>query len=327
MNAGDDLAGYLEKTSGIPVAFESVPADRLKGLPVFVTHAYSFRAWTWMGHRLLLAESRAGAGDSAPARIADHVSLLRAHFEADVVMVFPALDAYRRDRFVHLGIPFIIPGQQLFIPPFVSLVERFRPVERPEKLTIPAQVVVLYQLLRRPPEAALLNQWGAWVGYSAMTLSNVRNELAALGLCAVGPGEKPRGLRFLYQGRALWDAARDALRTPVRRMQWTILRDPRPDLLQAGITALSRLTMLSDDKVPTYACRDAIWRLVQQGPQAQSAALPDEATARIEIWRYRPEILGKDGMVDRLSLYLSLADHPDERVRSAANALLEGVPW
>jgi hypothetical protein len=58
-----------------------------------------------------------------------------------------------------------------------------------------------------------------------------------------------------------------------------------------------------------------------------SADHPDEAVAHIELWRYEPGLLATDGTVDRLSLFLSLASVAHERIRLAADSLLEKIAW
>jgi len=47
----------------------------------------------------------------------------------------------------------------------------------------------------------------------------------------------------------------------------------------------------------------------------------------IEVWSYDPATLSQDGIVDPLSLFLSLRDDPDERVQGALRRMLEGLPW
>ena len=47
----------------------------------------------------------------------------------------------------------------------------------------------------------------------------------------------------------------------------------------------------------------------------------------VQIWRYSPEILEGDRLVDPLSLILSLQDVHDERVRQAMDDLQEQLPW
>ena len=47
----------------------------------------------------------------------------------------------------------------------------------------------------------------------------------------------------------------------------------------------------------------------------------------IEIWKYAPELLAKDGVVDRLSLYLSLKDSEDERIQIELEHLIDNMQW
>ncbi len=327
MKARATLVKYLERMTGHPVVLHPVVPDRLKGLPAFLALGYAFYDWEWMGQKFVLMEAKDGKADHSPAHLKAHLGFLVEHFKRHVAFVFQALDAYRRDRLVRLGVPFVVPDRQFFIPPFVSLVEKFQRVDPSTRLSAPAQVVLLYQLLRHPPDACHLNQWAEWVGYSNMTMGKVRDELAARDLCAIGPGEKPRGLNFLRHGRELWDAARPVLRSPIRRICWALWQSPPPGLLRAGISDLSRLTMLGEDAIPSYACRDVKWRQLLKSGDVQPAGHSSDASARVECWYYDPAVLGSEGAVDRLSLYLSLAADPDERVRSAADSLLGEVPW
>lgn len=54
--------------------------------------------------------------------------------------------------------------------------------------------------------------------------------------------------------------------------------------------------------------------------------LEPEAT-EIEVWKYPPELFARNGKVDPLSLYLSLADTKDERIEIAIDALMKEFPW
>lgn len=53
----------------------------------------------------------------------------------------------------------------------------------------------------------------------------------------------------------------------------------------------------------------------------------DPAGVEVETWAYDPGALTRGDVVDKLSLYLSLRDHPDERVGIAAAELLETFEW
>jgi DNA-binding MarR family transcriptional regulator len=321
------LKSYLEKVLGPAVSLREFPGARLRGLPAFLAGGYRFWEWQFLGQELVLAESDLPAREVSATELREHARQLVGHLGRPVVFVLAGVEPYQRNRLVQLGVAFIVPGLQLFIPPFAHLTEQFQQQVQADKLSAAAQATVLYRLLRHPNEGTLLNQWAAWLGYSAMTLSKVRNELVAAGLCEREPGAKVRGLRFVVAGRALWEKARPFLKTPVRRGGWARF-DKRPDgFLPAGITALAKRTLLEGDARPTYACRDANWEQLLQAEKVRVAEHQDEAIARVELWRYDPGLLAKGGEVDPLSLHLSLADSADERVRLAAAELLEQVAW
>ena len=50
-------------------------------------------------------------------------------------------------------------------------------------------------------------------------------------------------------------------------------------------------------------------------------------TYRIEIWRYDPKLLTHSEVVDKLSLYLSLVNHEDERVQIELDKLIADIQW
>ena len=53
-----------------------------------------------------------------------------------------------------------------------------------------------------------------------------------------------------------------------------------------------------------------------------------ESGALIEIWSYAPSVLSSEGeTVDRLSLYLTLRNSPDERVQGELATMMEGMQW
>ena len=327
MKATRHLKGYLEKVLGPAVPPREMPGARLRGLPAFLAGGYRFWEWQFLGQELVLAETDLLAADVSATELREHARQLAARLGRPVVFVLAALDAYQRNRLVRLGVPFIVPELQLFIPPFANLTEQFQRQVKADKLSAAAQTTVLYQLLRRPNEGTLLNQWANWLGYSAMTMSKVRNELVAAELCDREPGAKVRGLRFVVSGRALWEKARPFLKTPARRGVWAQFEKLPNGFLPAGITALARQTLLEGDERPTYACRDANWEQLLQAGKVRVADHEDESRARVELWRYDPGLLAKGGGVDPLSLHLSLADSADERVRLAASELLEQVAW
>lgn len=330
MNKSAILTEYLQRMAGTTPQITPVAADRVKGLPIYLARSLGFSEWTWLEKKLILATSPVTPDDELDdtAGLKTRHRLLEGHFHVPVVLVLPALKAYRRDRLVQLRVPFIVPGTQLFIPPFADLCERYARQARAEKLSAAAQATVLYQLLKKPAVPMRLNAWAKTLGYSPMTLTKVRDELVAAELCVPAATTRARGLHFLLDGRELWEKARPSLRSPVARRIWVrhhVL--PPTGMVKAGMTALAELTMIEGDPLPTYACRSTAVEGLLNGTLFDRCENQEEANARLECWRYDPSLLVKDLIVDRLSLYLSLADSDDERIRLACAELLEGVTW
>jgi hypothetical protein len=93
------------------------------------------------------------------------------------------------------------------------------------------------------------------------------------------------------------------------------------------MSALSRRTMIADDRLPTYALPLAIFQDFLEKGACVGSRDAENATARIEIWSYDPHLLSKDPIVDPLSLYLSLRNSADERVQQQLEQLIAEVKW
>lgn len=59
----------------------------------------------------------------------------------------------------------------------------------------------------------------------------------------------------------------------------------------------------------------------------QSGIITDKeyGTCRIEVWKYDPKLLTHTGTVDKLSLFLSLKDNEDERVKIELDNLINDM--
>lgn len=330
MDEQDKLTHYLGRLTRQPVQLHPIPSGRLTGLSALLARTHRFAEWNWLERILVLAIPKDALDDplADTAGLKVRCRVMEEHFRQIVVLVLPGLSAFRRDRLVQNGIPFIVPGTQLFIPPFADLCEQYARHVRVEKLSAAAQAAVLHQLRHKQAKAMPLNAWAAKLGYSPMTLTKVRDELVAAGLCVPPPTPRARGLHFRYEGRDLWDKARASLRSPVLRRMWIHLHAPPPEgLPRAGMSALADLTMIADDPIPTYACHSSDVKGFLLGSHFAQCKHREEANALLECWRYAPGLFAQEGIVDRLSLDLSLADSADERVRLACSELLEQGSW
>ncbi len=124
---------------------------------------------------------------------------------------------------VHTGVPFIVPGNQLFMPfLMVDLRERFNrlPPAQGKRLSPSTQCILLYHLIKEPIVGVPLRGIAEKVGYSPMMLSRAKYELEAGGLCQTSRKGRSVVLEFHEHGPSLWEHAQSLLSSPIRKTHW-----------------------------------------------------------------------------------------------------------
>jgi hypothetical protein len=321
MNGWETIEGYLLATLGERPTMRPMAVEATRRLPLVLRNRYEIATATVLGRPLFLAMDRHKEA-AVPAEYVGHLNMLHETLGPDVVLVLHALPGQRRARLVQAGVPFIVPGRQLFLPMLATdMRERTARTRRAKAgaLTLAAQVVVLRHLLGYETAGRSLRALAVDLDYSAMTLSNVAEELAANELCRVATKGRSRILEFKGTKRELWDRSQALMRSPVRQVRSVRMPDARAarEWKLAGFSALAKLTLLADDAHPTYAlCNRGLAQVLVEGKVIEA---PDAemATASLETWGYDPLLLTAGPTVDRLSLYLSLRGTADERVDKA----------
>lgn len=309
-------------------------SDSLQRLPTYFGSLYE----AWHGDLLdrhylfLLAKGRE---QPSPAEIAGHYRVAMKALNEPVAFVFTGLESFARQRLVQYRVPFVVPRRQVYLPLFLIDLREGASPRRDQApgpishLSASAQVLLLYYLLKRKaPELSSLGAWARLLGYSAMTATRIASELAAARLCKVGQSGRKTILDFDHDCRALWERALPFLRSPVRGRSYVrFIGKGQPPGLQAGLSALSRHTMLADDGLIVVAMSNSEYARALVDGRVEEIPFADEDAAAIERWRYRPGLLSDGSTVDPLSLYLSLREVQDERVQAALKELLEGIQW
>ena len=323
------MASYIELVTGTRPRLEPVPKHETANLPLFLRERYQFLQGLLYGRRLYFALEKTQPKELSAPKYASEAELLKKRLSADVILLFDRLPSYLRNRFVKQGIPFVVPGTQMFLPTLmIDLREHFSKanIRVSEKLSPTSQVVVLYHILKEPLPQEPLARLATRLGYSAMAMSKAQEELLGAKLCKVERAGRTILLRFELRGRDLWQKAEPLLATPVKRTYWVRWGQPRPRAVIAGVTALSQASMLTDEQLPTYAMRDKdVVSALNKGKIVHCEGR-EEAEARIEAWKYDPWLLAQNGTADRCSLYLSLRNNADERIQKETQFLIEGLP-
>jgi hypothetical protein len=321
------LIDYIELVTGLKPKFGMAPPTT--ALPLFLREQFEFADVELFGHRMLLAVERTPPDELSASEYARNAAMLRQGLGQNVVLVMAKLPSYVRNRLVREGVPFIVPGAQMFLPMvMVDLRERFSKAASrvQDKLSPVSQLVVIYQILREPVAHIPLAQLGKRLAYSPQALSFAQEELQNSNLCDVRRAGKMVFLEFRLGGKALWEKAEPLMASPVRRTQWVRWGQPRARAVVSGTTALSRLSMLAEDAVPTYGLRDRELVAAFKKGELLGCSGSDDADARMESWKYDPWVLAENGVADPCSLYLSLRRSGDERVQKEIGFLIERLP-
>ncbi len=320
---------YIDEALGIAVP-EAKPWAQEKNLPYFLKDAFQFSEIELLGQPIVLAVGRPQTKRTL-SDVRTWLNRVRELAGGPAIYVTEALASYERRRLIELKVPFIVPGNQLYVPDLgLDLREYFRKrATTVEALSPSAQAMLITALLRpvweeewRPAKTA------AELGYTPMTLSRVIKELTGAGLASLHVEGRSRWLRMADPPQAIWERAKPTLRTPIRNTFWVAdspVLENCPRRL-AGMSALARHSMLAEPRWPVYAISTADWKAATK---AGVRELPEPVAGAQEwqVWSYTPALVPSEPTVDPLSLSLSLQDNADDRVQIALDELQGKIPW
>jgi hypothetical protein len=323
------LSEYLHATLGVAVQISAWAGAG--ALPYVLREAFEVRGLKLFDRTILLALDR-HADKPALAAVRTALDKLTELSGDACVYVTQSLASYERRRLIEQKVPFIVPGNQLYLPDLgIDLRQYFRKrPHSPEAALSPAtQALLISALLREPWQ----EEWDpaqvvAHLGYTAMTLSRAVKELTAAGIATLHSRNRARRLRMPQPPAQTWERARSLLATPVKRRFWARpiagFRPPRVRL--AGVAALARYALFAEPQWPVYALSP---QQLKEATHAGMATQVQTLTGSCEwqVWAYSPALVHNSATVDPLSLMLSLKDASDARLPDALDQLRALLPW
>ena len=329
------MKNLVEKTKLYLREFEEVQPEfhvkSLPALPIFLRERYKLFVVKLFGENWLLALEEEGWEPGSPTDYRNHVQqLVQVTGQNHIALVLKSIQAKIRNRMIQMRIPFIVPNTQIYLPlALISLKENFGASYPPEgkALSPAAQVLFLIHLLQRGLENQASKEISIRTGYSRASISTACAELQQNQLCKSSRIGKEQHMEFGRPQKDLWKAALPLLKSPVKKRHWVTWNQPVSCARMSGISALSRLSNIADDRIPTFSMQEREVRKGFEQGHFHGCVDPCEADAQLEAWSYDPSLLSSRETVDPLSLYLSLKDNPDERVQSELKAMMENFPW
>jgi hypothetical protein len=324
------VANYIHEVLGL----EAAPArlwSAAQALPYFLHDGFEFAELELLGKPLVLAIERPSAG-LAQSEVRKRLVRVAEVAGQPVAYVTQALASFERRRLIEHKLPFIVPGNQLYLPHWgLDLREYFRQRSVPPEagLSPSAQALWLAAQLHQPwqPEWQA-TELAAPLGFAPMRVSRAARELVASGLAEPYSMGRARWLRFGASPTEAWNKARPLLRSPVKRSIWVATDPGKPPkgLRLAGLSALARRTMLSEPPHSVHALLAADWPLAQASG-ARELPEPEPGAQAWQLWSYQPALVPEETEVDPLSLILSLQHETDDRTQLALAQLEDELPW
>ncbi len=318
------LEDYVYDILGIKVRVNKV--DIASRLPFYLQNNYHFYSIQIYNHdyNLMLANDE---NEITPAQINKHIGVVKEKTGRETIFCCSRISSFNRKRLIEYKIPFIIPGNQMFLPDIgIDLREYYKYRKQATgKLSPSTQVIVLDALLNHDYTPKTTSQLSNKLPYTKMTIGRAFDELEANEIAKIEMLGKERILHFNHTGKELWDTVYSLLRNPIAKRIYINELNPKESMPISGFTALSLETMISESQYRTYAMSREEYKLLQIRNNVVELEYPAQDAIEIEIWSYSPRLLSQGERVDNLSLYLSLKDNEDERVEMALESLLEQI--
>ena len=291
----------------------------LSRLPNSIISSFDIYTLSILGKDLLLLVD-ASEGAYSPGQIRKQQDLVERISGLIPVFAFQHLASYNIQRMVAQRVNFIVPNKQIFIP---SLLMELCLPKTSTNNSLPqtpamAQCIVLYHLQVGNLNGKTTQDIVELFGVSYPNINRAIKWLSDKAFVVL-EGAKIKRIQFNSEGRKLWDEINPLLVDPIERVVYT--DECLDNAFTTGINALSEYTMLNPDKDKTFAIAKENYLAVQQKTHKQFGEIS------IEVWKYNPSLLTRTNIVDKLSLYLSLRDNEDERVKIELDNMINEMIW
>lgn len=332
----NNLIQYIKETIGIDFQMKSIPKDIRGKLPLYITERFDLHEIVLFNQVFILADSQEKRNISI-LQTEKQLLLVKNTLNKKVILCLEELSAINRKKLIEKGINFIVPGKQLFLPDiWMDLRETFnasKTKKENQKLLPSAQMIVLWHILHRNEtiEEYSFKQLSQKFNYTQMAITKAVDDLKFHELVAV-EGRKEKFIHFLSDRKNLWQKLEQEqlLTSPVLKKIFT---DEKPDveMLPCSESALPEYTDMNPGNQICYAIDKNIFQKIEKKKPLLNAN-PYEGRYCMEVWKYNPVILA-DGLeyaskvVDPLSLYLSLKNSSDERIKMALDQIIEKTIW
>ena len=291
---------YIEDVLGLPVTYHHWKGEF--ELPFYITERYKIRLVEIGTLKCVFLWPSCDLRQMGSLR--KQIRRIRMEEALPVVFILESVDRYRRGSLISEGIPFVVPDNQLYLPFMgVMLQEKYYARQAPLEQLQPSAQLLLFYWAYREQKRLYMNEAVKSLGLSAMTVTRAFRQLEETGLFTVGKEKVQKYLEGDLDTEALLAAMEKYLESPVSEILYISRSEAETaDFLVAGESALYKQNFR--DEEPPVPCT-AVFK--KKSHLSGSKVFLDAASqTKVELWKYNPDILANNGIVDPLSLALSM---------------------
>lgn len=321
---GGKLKSLIYKEFGLDFDIEEVD---IKGLKVYMKVGRKFYKASSNDISFLIV--RLSDKDSYGANaLKKQVDEYRRIVDMNVVFLFERISKLQRNALIEKRIPFIANDTQLYLP-FIGIVfdNHFEKEIKYEKMMPSTQCVFLYLLYNGQKEKLQKNQIAEKLNITKMSVTRASEQLKKMNLIVEESNDKNgRYMKTVATKKELVELARQYMINPIQKKIFVEESTFIKDFVSSSESGLSKKTMLNDSGYTTYALYkkdELVKKMNEVDPKWQE----DKKIIGIELWKYDPKLFAADGVVDPISLAMTMEDNEDERVEGALEEYLEEFEW
>ena len=175
----------------------------------------------------------------------------------------------------------------------------------------PFTQLLLFYWYYQQENCLYMNDMVKILGCSAMTVTRAFRQLEETGLFETGKTGVQKYLKGTEERNVILQQLEDALSTPVAETVFISKKELEEgtdisERFLSGNSALIRIGKDAEEEVPCYAVNKKTFHL-----SGSKELLNAETQAEVQLWKYDPSILAKNGFIDPLSLALSFQKPAD----------------
>lgn len=314
------VATYIGSVLGDNVVVKPVCRSVQDKLPISIVGNFELYDGQILGKSVLFAFMEDG-NIITPVQTKRQLDIIQRKTGRVTILVPGYLYSYNISRLVAQKVNLVIPNKQMFIPSLLidlKIVNAISEEIKKDTITPLTQCILLYHLEIESMSGKTSYELADNLSVSYASVNRALRWLASKDLIKL-EGAKTKTVQIELSNRELWSKALPMLVSPIEQSYYTdVLLEGQ---IISGVNALASYTMLNEESRQCCAVSKKDFKALKVAADKQFGQ------NEIQVWKYNPKMLSSTGVVDKLSLYLSLKDNEDERIQIELERLINEMPW